>query len=205
MGMSLPAYILLLTGVALARLVEIQISRRNQRLLAAKGIAKVPEPHFRWMVLFHIGILVSAALEVVLFHRPLIPVLALVMGLLFVLSNGLRWWVIRVMSEHWNIRVMASTQLGVVVDGPFRWIRHPNYFAVFVELIALPLIHTAWFTALLGAGTHCWILSGRLRLEESTLLADPNYLAAMGSKPRFLPRLFRTTTKSPRGGLRPNA
>ena len=196
MGITVSLYLLLLLGVALLRLVEIRISRRNQRWLAAKGMGKVPEPHFRWMVLFHVGILVSAGAEVLLFPRPLIPLLALVMGLLMAFAIGLRWWAIHVMGEHWNIQVMASTELGVVTEGPFRWIRHPNYVAVFVELIALPLLHTAWLTALIGALIHCWVLRGRIRIEEATLLSDPTYVAAMGSKPRFLPRLFRSASQS---------
>lgn len=203
--MSVRVYILLLVMVGLMRLREIGVSWRNQRRLAAKGVPKIPEPHFRWMVLFHIGILISAGLEVVLFHRRLIPALALPMGVLLVLASALRWWVIHVMSEHWNIQVMASTELGVVVDGPFRWIRHPNYAAVFVELIALPLIHSAWFTALTGAIIHIWILSRRLSVEESVLLSNPKYVTAMGSKPRFWPKLFRAAAKSSNERLRPHA
>ena len=188
MGVTEVAYLVLLLVVGALRLVEIWISRRNQRYLAAKGVAKVPEPHFRWMVVFHAGVLVSAGLEVAVLHRPFFPLLALVMGLLFVLANGLRFWVIRTMSWHWNVEIMSSTRLGVVSGGPFRWIRHPNYLGVFTELAALPLIHTAWLTALGGAVLHIFILRRRIRLEESALLADPEYRAVMGSKPRFLPR-----------------
>ena len=196
LGMSVEAYLMLLALVGLMRLAEVVLSGRNQRRLIAKGIAKVPEPYFPWMVLFHICILISAGLEVVLLHRPLIPALALVAGLLLILSTGLRWWVIRTMSEHWNIQVMSSAKLGVVVDGPFRWVRHPNYVAVFVELIALPLIYSAWITALTGAAIHAWILSHRIKTEESVLLSSPTYVAEMGCKPRFVPRLFPAAKSS---------
>ncbi len=188
MGVTEVAYLVLLVVVGALRLVEIWISRRNQRYLAAQGVAKVPELHFRWMVVFHTGILVSAGLEVVLLHRPFFPLLASVMGVLFILANGLRFWVIRTMSWHWNVEIMSSTRLGVVSGGPFRWIRHPNYLGVFTEMIALPLIHTAWLTALVGSALHVLILRRRIRTEESVLLADPEYRAVMGSKPRFLPR-----------------
>jgi len=199
--MTLPAYMVLLLLVGLLRLAEIRISRRNQRRLAAKGVAKIPEPHFRWMVLFHAGILVSAGVEVVFLHRPFLPYLAVAMGIVFLLANCLRWWVIQVMAVHWNVQVMASAGLGVIVAGPFRWVRHPNYTAVFVELIALPLIHTAWVTALVGAAIHCWILSRRLQIEESVLMSDHAYRAVMGSKPRFFPKLFQAAAKSSRDGL----
>ena len=190
MAMSIYAYLFLLVAVACLRLAEVLLSSRNQHKLSAKGVSQTPEPHFRWMVLFHAGILISAGLEVAVFHRPLIPALAISMGLIFVCATGLRWWVIHVMSEHWNIRVMNSVDLGVVADGPFRWVRHPNYVAVFVELIALPLIHTAWCTALFGGVIQVWILAHRLRLEESILMRNSKYVAVMGSKPQFLPRVF---------------
>jgi methyltransferase len=188
--MSAAIYTLFLAAVGLGRLAEMRISRRHQRDLAARGAAKVAEPQFRWMVLLHSGVLAGAALEVWLLARPLIPALAAPMIALFLLSNALRWWVIRTMAEHWNIQVVDSLGLGVVTHGPFRWIRHPNYLAVFVELLAAPLIHTAWLTALLGGLAHIWVLRRRIAVEEAVLLANPDYRAAMGHKPRFLPGLF---------------
>ena len=188
--MSAIVFTAFLAAVGAGRLLEMRISRRHQRLLANQGITKVAEPRFRWMVLLHGAVLIGAALEAWLLARPLIPLLAITMGGLFVLSNLLRWWVIRTMAGHWNVQVMNSVELGVVSDGPFRWIRHPNYLAVFAELLAIPLIHSAWLTALLGALAHIWVLRQRLDVEEAVLLANPAYQAAMAHKPRFLPGLF---------------
>jgi methyltransferase len=98
--------------------------------------------------------------------------------------------VIRSLGEHWNVQVVDSTRLGVVTSGPFRYVRHPNYAAVFSELLALPLIHTAWITAIAGAIAHIGVLAQRLSTEEPVLLANPDYRAAMSGKPRFLPGLF---------------
>jgi methyltransferase len=83
-----------------------------------------------------------------------------------------------------------STSLGVVTSGPFRYVRHPNYAAVFVEMLVLPLIHTAWITALAGSLAHILVLSQRLATEERVLFADAQYRAAMSDKPRFVPGLF---------------
>jgi methyltransferase len=167
----------------------MRLSRRHQRALRARGIARVPEPRFRFMVALHAGILVSAALEVLLLRRPLVPLLAAPALALVALANLLRLWVITTMGPHWNVQVMSSTRLGVVTSGPFRFIRHPNYVAVYVELVALPLVHTAFATAAVGAVLHALVLWRRIALEEAVLLADPAYRAAMGGKPRFLPRL----------------
>jgi methyltransferase len=185
------AYIALLALVGIGRLIELRISRRNQRELEKQGVRKVAEPHFPWMVMLHGGVLVAAAVEVLLLHRPLIPALAIPMCVLFLLANVLRWWVIRTLAGHWNVQVMASSQVGVVTSGPYRWVRHPNYVAVVAELFTLPMIHTAWITALAGTAANLEVLRRRLDVEDGVLMANPTYRATMGQKPRFFPGLFK--------------
>jgi len=184
------AFLALLLCVALLRLVELGISKRHQREMLARGAAKVEEAKIGWMVLLHTAVLAGAALEVVLLRRPFFPWLAAPMFALFLAANAVRWWVIRTLGEHWNVQVMDSTRLGVVTSGPFRYVRHPNYAAVFAEMLALPLIHTAWITAAAGAVAHIGVLAQRLSTEERVLFANRDYRLAMSGKPRFLPGLF---------------
>lgn len=190
MDVSVYLFLGLLLAVGLLRLVEMRISRRHQKEMAARGAAKVDEPKFRWMVLLHTAVLIGAALEVAILKRPFLPWLAAPMFIIFLAANALRWWVIRSLGAHWNVQVVDSTRLGVVTSGPFRYVRHPNYAAVFSELLALPLIHTAWITAIAGAIAHIGVLAQRLSTEERVLFANPDYRAAMTGKPRFLPGLF---------------
>jgi methyltransferase len=190
MALSVRAFLALLVAVALLRCVELAISRRHQRALATRGVQKAHDPYFRWMVALHAGVLGGAAVEVWVLGRPLIPVLAIVMAALFTLANVLRWWAIRTLGAHWNVQVMDSAGLGVIDRGPFRLVRHPNYAAVFLELAALPLIHTAWLTSLIGSSAHLWVLSRRLAVEEPVLLEHPEYRATMARKPRFVPSVF---------------
>jgi methyltransferase len=190
MDLTKIVFLILLACVALERLVELQLSRRHQRDLASCGAQKHGDPQYRWMVALHAGVLIGAAVEVILLQRPFMASLAVPALLLFSLATLLRWWVIRTLGVHWNTEVVDSVSLGVVSDGPFRWIRHPNYLGVFVELIALPLIHTAWITAAVAAAGNLFILRNRLRIEERLLDAVPAYRAAMAGKPRFLPRIF---------------
>ncbi len=190
MDITTAAFLGLLACVAIERLVELQVSRRHQRSLVGLGARKLADPQYRWMVLLHAGVLIGAALEVTLLHRPFIPLLACAALLAFSLATVLRWWVIRTLGAHWNTEVVDSASLGVVSDGPFRWIRHPNYLGVFVEVIALPLIHTAWITAAVATAGNACVLRNRLRIEERVLEAAPAYRAEMSGKPRFLPRIF---------------
>jgi methyltransferase len=190
MELSTIAFLALLLAVALLRIVELRISKKHQEEMIARGAAKVAEPKFRWMVGLHAAVLVGAAVEVVVLRRPLILWLAAPMFILFLAANAVRWWVIQTLGEHWNVQVMDSTRLGVVTSGPFRYVRHPNYAAVFAEMLALPLIHTAWITAIAGTIAHMGVLAQRLSTEERVLFANPDYRAAMTGKPRFLPGLF---------------
>ncbi|HEY7788956.1 MAG TPA: isoprenylcysteine carboxylmethyltransferase family protein [Vicinamibacterales bacterium] len=189
MALSVRLYLVLLAAVATGRFVELAISRRHQQRLAGHGVRKVDEPHFRWMVALHTGVLVGAAVEVVWLDRPLIPWLAATMGVVFAGANLTRWWVIRTLGTYWNVAVMDSSRLGIVTKGPYRVVRHPNYTAVFAEMVALPLIHTAWITAAAGTMAHLWVLSRRVAVEDELLMANPAYRAAMGHKPRFIPSL----------------
>ena len=190
MDLSVIAYLALLFAVALLRLYELRISRRHQADLVARGASKVVDPRFRWMVLLHSSVLLGSALEVVFLDRPFYPLFAAVCFAIFLAANAVRWWVIRTLGDHWNVQVVDSTAMGIVSTGPFRYVRHPNYAAVFVEMLVLPLIHCAWITAALGSLAHLLVLSQRLATEERVLFADARYREAMSGKPRFLPGLF---------------
>ncbi len=190
MGLSVYLYLGLLAAVGGLRLIELWISRRHQKRMLGRGAARVPERHFKWMVVVHTGVLVGAALEVVLLRRPFLPLLGGAMFVVFLASNLMRFWVVRTLGDLWSVQVMDSTRIGVVTTGPFRFVRHPNYTGVILEMISLPLIHTAWITALLTSAAHYITLSTRIRAEERVLMANPEYRTAMGHKPRFLPGLF---------------
>lgn len=190
MGLSVYLYLCLLAAVAVLRLVELRISRRHQQTMVAKGAVPVPEPHFKWIVFVHSGVLIGAALEVVALRRPFLPLLAATMFVLFLASNLMRFWVVRALGDLWSVQVMDSTRIGVVATGPFRFVRHPNYTGVVLEMISLPLIHTAWITAIVTSLAHSLALSMRIRAEENVLMANPEYRATMGHKRRFFPGLF---------------
>ncbi len=59
--------------------------------------------------------------------------------------------------------------LPLVDRGPYRWLRHPNYVAVVVEGIALPMVHTAWITAVTFTVLNAFLLRVRIRAEEDAL------------------------------------
>jgi methyltransferase len=87
-----------------------------------------------------------------------------------VLAQALRWWCIRTLGPQWNTRVIVVPGMPRVTGGPYRWMKHPNYVAVVVEGIALPLVHTAWITAVVFTVLNAWVLRVRLADENRALM-----------------------------------
>ncbi len=182
-------YLGLVLAVVLERLVELVVSRRHEKALIAKGGKEAGAEHFPLMVVFHTLFLIACPLEVFLLDRPFVPALGLTMLALLVGAMALRYWAIATLGEHWTARVIVVPGASAVTGGPYRFARHPNYLAVVVEMFALPLVHTAWTTALVASLGNAAILSLRIRAEEAALAGTGDYQAALGARPRFLPGL----------------
>ena len=162
-------YVLLILAVGVERLAELVVSARHAKWAFARGGVETGRGHFPPMVALHTGLLLGALLEVVLLDRPFLPWLGWPMLALALGSQALRWWCIATLGVRWNTRVIVVPGLPLVAAGPYRWLRHPNYVAVVVEGFALPLVHTAWITALVFTVLNVPLLAVRIRCEERAL------------------------------------
>ena len=180
-------FILLVAVAALGRGVELVIAERHRRRLLAKGAVEAGAGHYPWMVGLHAAWLAAAPAEVWLLDRPFLPWLAFPMLALFALATALRWWVIAALGERWTTRVLVLPEAPLVTGGPYRFLRHPNYLAVVLELASLPLVHTAWLTALLAAVSNAAILRVRIAAEERALAGASDYAARFAGHPRLVP------------------
>jgi len=160
-------YLGLVLLVAAERLAELVVSLRNARWSFARGGVESGRGHYPFMVALHTLLLGACMVEAL--HRPFIPALGWTMFAVVLLAQGLRWWCITVLGHQWNTRVIVVPGLHLVARGPYRWIRHPNYVAVIAEGIALPLVHTAWVTALVFSVLNIPLLAVRIRTEEAAL------------------------------------
>lgn len=160
------------------RLAELRLSRLNEKRLRRRGAFEVGSSHYPWMVALHTAFLISAPLEVWLLDRPFYFWLGASMALLLLTATALRYWTIRTLGEFWTTRVICLPGGDVVTDGPYRYVRHPNYLAVMIETVALPLLHTAWLTALVFGVLNAVLLSVRISVEEAALTAHTGYREA---------------------------
>ncbi|HEY0782081.1 MAG TPA: isoprenylcysteine carboxylmethyltransferase family protein [Thermoanaerobaculia bacterium] len=182
------AFTLLVAAFAAARLVELAISWRHQERLLAQGAVEVAPGHYRVMVLLHTAFLVAGPLEVWLLGRPFRPLLAAAMLVVLGAAMALRYWAIATLGVRWTTRILCLPGEPAVARGPYRFIRHPNYLAVVVEIAALPLVHGAWLTAALFSVANAALLRVRIAAEETALARLSGYEQLFAGRPRWLPR-----------------
>ena len=162
-------YALLLAAVAAERVAELVVSTRHVRVALGRGGVESGRGHYPLMVALHTGLLLGALLEVVLLNRPFFGWLGWPMLALVCAAQALRWWCIATLGWHWSTRVVVVPGEPLVTAGPYRWLRHPNYLAVVVEGLALPLVHTAWLTAAVFTTLNLPLLGVRIRCEDRAL------------------------------------
>jgi methyltransferase len=172
---GLTAFTVVVVLVALERLAELVVSKRNAAWSLAHGGRESGRGHYPVMVALHTGFLAAMLVEAQLRRPDVAPLLAWSMLALVLAAQALRWWCIAVLGRQWNTRVIVVPGLDAVRSGPYRWLRHPNYVAVVVEGVALPLVHGAWITAVGFTVLNAALLTVRLRVENDALasLAEP--------------------------------
>ncbi|OYN76586.1 hypothetical protein CG716_21720 [Mycolicibacterium sphagni] len=151
------------------RLVELVVSRRNAAWSFAHGGREFGRGHYPVMVGMHTLLLVSCIVEVASMHRPFLPWLGWPMVAVVVISTAVRWWCVSVLGKHWNPRLIVIKGAPLVRRGPYRWVHHPNYTAVAAEVAALPLVHSAWVTAIVFSVANALVLTVRIHAENVAL------------------------------------
>ena len=160
-------YVLLIAAVAVERVAELVVSQRNLSWSRERGGVEFGARHYPAMVVMHTGLLAGAVTEA--FYRPFVPALGWPMLAVVFAAQGLRWWCISTLGHQWNTRVVVIPDAPRVTGGPYRFLSHPNYVAVVLEGIALPLVHTAWLTAAAFTAANAVVLHTRIGVENSAL------------------------------------
>jgi methyltransferase len=166
---SLVFFTALVALVGVERVAELVVSNRNAAWSLERGGRETGRGHYPVMVVLHTGLLVGMLVEAWARRPDVPPALAGSMLVLAVASQALRWWCITTLGPRWNTRVIVVPGLPLVASGPYRFFRHPNYVAVVVEGVALPLVHAAWVTALVFTVANAALLTVRLRAENDAL------------------------------------
>lgn len=178
------AYLALLGLTAAERGAELSISTRNARRLLARGGRESGQRLYQVMVAFHAIFLPALALGAIAYREPPSAwALLAVAGALA--AQGLRWWAVSTLGDRWSTRVIVVPGAKPVTGGPYRYLRHPNYLAVILEMACLPLAWGLWRLAIVFTVGNAVILWLRIREEERALGAE--WERAFAGKGRFIP------------------
>lgn len=175
--------------VVCQRLVELKFAKRNERLMKEKGAMEFGQEHYGYMVSMHVAFLLSILLEVLFLSKEISPLWP-VLFTLFIGAQLMRVWSILTLGQYWNTKIIILPNADVVKKGPYRFIRHPNYLVVSLEIIVFPLLFQAYFTAFIFSILNAWMLSVRIPLEEKALkYTTSDYSYYVQEKSRFTPKI----------------
>ena len=161
-------YLAVLVAVAVERLAELLVARKNAAWSFARGGVESGRGHYPFMVVLHTGFLFGCLGEALYVEPPPVGLAAVLFGVAL-LCQGLRWWVIRTLGPRWNTRIIIVPGLPRITGGPFRYFAHPNYVAVVTEGIVLPGMYGCWRVAAVFTVLNALLLWVRIREESAAL------------------------------------
>jgi methyltransferase len=160
----------LLSFVTMQRLAELILARCNTKRLLAEGAIEIGADHYPLLVLLHTSWL--GALWVVAASGHASLWWPAVIG--YALVEAARIWVMASLGRYWTTRILVPRAAPLVRRGPYRFLRHPNYWIVVAEIALLPLAVGSWTLAAVFSALNAAVLFRRIRVEESSLAARRN-------------------------------
>lgn len=163
------------------RVVELLVAKQNEKWMLEQGAFEVGARHYPFMVMMHIAFFLLLLLEVSVRQAALSPFWQIFLTLFLVAQIG-RIWCLCTLGKFWNTKILILPDAPVIRKGPYRFLRHPNYVIVMMELLTLPLLFNAYITAFLFFLLNCWMLSVRIPIEEQALKKATDYATQFSVK-----------------------
>ena len=155
--------------LGLQRLFELRLSQRNEWRMRQRGGREHTPETYRWIITLHAAWFAAMLLEVFAARRKFSSRLAVAAFGVFAAGQALRLAAIRTLGWRWSTRVMTVPGAAPVQQGIYRYIRHPNYLGVELEILAVPLLHSAYLTSAVFGVANLVLLRDRIRREEQAL------------------------------------
>lgn len=168
-GEAMTFFLLFLSFVVMQRLLELHIAKKNECWMKARGGIEVANNHYKWFMLLHIAFFIAVFFEV--YGQSLQQSIApnwFFLGLFTLVQIG-RVWCILSLGRFWNTKIIVLPNVVLMKKGPYRWIKHPNYIIVLVELFIIPIMFHAYYSAVIFPIMHVLLLTIRIPAEEKAL------------------------------------
>jgi len=161
--------------IVFQRIVELRIAKKNEQLLKAKGAIEYGQTHYKYIVILHVLFLVSFFIESIVKGVQLATWWWVAL-FIFVVAQAMRVWTLRSLGMYWNTKIIVLPKANVIRKGPYRFLRHPNYVIVAIELLSLPLMFQAYVTAtVFSIANLCILMLVRIPAEENALREQTDY------------------------------
>ncbi|UOY93418.1 hypothetical protein MUG87_04650 [Ectobacillus sp. JY-23] len=180
------SFVVFFIFIVLQRVGELVIAKKNERHMKERGALEFGQAHYTYMVLMHVSFLLCTVTEVIWLHKSpsrLWPMLLCI----FIITQILRIWAISSLGVYWNTKIIVLPGATVVKKGPYRFIRHPNYLVVIVEILVIPLLFQAYITTFLFTALNIAMLRVRIKEEEKALVESTTYQNEFNEISRFTP------------------
>jgi methyltransferase len=171
--------------IILQRLGELAVARSNEKWMKRRGALEFGKGHYSFMVVIHASFFLFYSLEVSWGSRTLSSLWPAILTIIIITQAG-RLWALLSLGKYWNTKILVIPHAKVVMRGPYRFIRHPNYVIVTLEFLAFPLMFQAYWTLAVFSILNLAILSVRIPAEEQALSGLTEYRRKF-QRNRFLP------------------
>ncbi|MDP4161912.1 MAG: isoprenylcysteine carboxylmethyltransferase family protein [Bacillota bacterium] len=187
-------FYLFFVTVTLQRICELIIAKQNEKWMKKQGAVEFGQAHYRAMVLIHFLFFLSFLSEVIFLKKVISP-FWVVLLILFLITQVVRIWALFSLGKYWNTKILVLPETKVVKRGPYRFLKHPNYAIVTIELMIIPLLFQAYLTAIFFSILNMVILSVRIPAEEKALKELTNYDGEFENYKRFVPKMLKKCDK----------
>jgi len=168
MGGSMIWFWVMIIALAMQRIAELMLSKRNERWLKSQGGYEVGAEHYKYMVMLHVTWFIAMVAEHYLRSTALSPLWPVWLSVIVLTQVG-RYMVITTLGKFWNTRIMVVPHLPLVKNGLYRFMKHPNYWIVGAEIALFPLLFELYITAFVYTILNTIMLAVRVRVEENAL------------------------------------
>ena len=157
-----------LVAALLMMLGELMLSRHNEGVLRSRGAIEPAGDVYRTLAWAYPGMFVLMAIEGAIAGST--PAFATLAGaLVFGTAKVLKFWAISALGTRWTYRVLVPPRAPLVSSGPYAWMRHPNYAAVFGEIAGMALLVGAPIAGVLSLVGFAVLVRKRIAVEERAL------------------------------------
>ena len=181
---------MLISFIIVQRIFELFVAKRNEIWMKQQGAVEFGERHYKFMVLIHMMFFISLLTETLLLKRGISPLWPVLLSL-FGFAQVVRIWVITSLGRFWNTKILVLANAKIVRKGPYRFLKHPNYVVVAMELLAVPMLFNAYYTAILFTVLNIMILMIRIPIEEKALKTLTEYDETFRDFHRFIPKVVK--------------